>query len=273
MPYAKLNDISIYYEIYGSEYKLVADTAQQKPTIIAIHGGPGVDHNYYDVPFLADAAEFAQVIFIDQRGNGRSIDKNSEHWNLHQWAEDIHNFCKTLGLHKPFIHGVSMGGWVAQLYASLYPNEAAGIILNDTEAYLDVDAILDGYEAKGGAEIRSIAHKYFYEDSSDNMQKYFEKCIPLCSNNPIPAEWMGRTILTSEVNTYFKENELTSFNLIEDLKKVVAPVLYLTNTTNPLHLYESAKKTADGLINTKVEFVEFKNCGLVAMDEKDKALK
>jgi hypothetical protein len=57
---------------------------------------------------------------------------------------------------------------------------------------------------------------------------------------------------------------------MEDLKKVVAPVLYLTNTTNPLHLYESAKKTGAGLSNTKVEFVEFKNCGLVAMDEKDK---
>ena len=83
---------------------------------------------------------------------------------------------------------------------------------------------------------------------------------------------MGRAIMTPEVNDYFKENELTTFNLLNDIKKIKSPVLYLTNTTNPLHLYDSAKKTAEAMINTKVDFVAFENCGLVAMDAKEQAL-
>ena len=54
MPYADIGDVKIYYEIYGSEYELLPAGIRKKPTIVAIHGGPGIDHNYYDVPFLAD---------------------------------------------------------------------------------------------------------------------------------------------------------------------------------------------------------------------------
>ncbi len=272
MPYAQLADIKLYYEIHGSESFLTENETVQKPTIVAIHGGPGVDHNYYDVPFLSQASEFAQVIFIDQRGNGRSIDNNSNNWNLKQWAEDIHSFCQVLGLEKPFIHGVSMGGWVAQLYASLYPEEPQGIILNDTEAFLDIDAILNKYEEKGGPQIRKIAEEYFYDPAEETMQAYFENCIPLCSNNPIPQAWLSRSILTPKVSSYFKRNELTKFNLMDKLKKIQAPVLYLTNTTNPLHLYSSAQKTAQAIDNADVEFVAFDDCGLVAMDKKEQAL-
>ncbi len=83
---------------------------------------------------------------------------------------------------------------------------------------------------------------------------------------------MNRTIMTPEVNNHFKQNELTTFNLFDDVKKITAPVLYLTNTTNPLHLFTSAQKTAEAMINTKVEFIPFDNCGLVAMVAKEKSL-
>ncbi|MCK4607995.1 MAG: alpha/beta hydrolase [Gammaproteobacteria bacterium] len=272
MPYANIGDVKIYYEIYGSEYKLLKNSTLKKPTIIAIHGGPGVDHNFYDTPFWADAAEFAQVILIDQRGNGRSIDKSPEHWNLKQWATDIYHFCDTLGLEKPFIHGVSMGGWVAQLYASMHQDQAGGIILSDTEAFLDMKAILNAFEIKGGKQIRDIAEKYFCTPDPAVLPQYAEKCLPLCSNTPIPQDWGDRTIFTPEVRVHFKD-ELLSFNLLDDIKKIEIPVLYLTNTTNPLHLYKSAKKTAEAMVNAPIEFVEFENCGLVAMDAKEKALK
>lgn len=272
MPFAHLPDVKLYYEIYGSEYELLESSVRQKPTIVAVHGGPGVDHNLYDVPFLATAAEYAQVIFYDQRGHGKSSYSNSSNWNLKQWATDLYQFCEVLGLEKPFIHGVSMGGWVVQSYASLFPDQAKGIILHDTEAYYDIPAIIEAFGHKGGKELREIADTYFHHPSPTSMQDFFGKCIPACSNNPMPAEWMNRTISTPEVNDHFKTNELTHFNLYDELKKIKAPVLYLSNTTNPLHLYASAKKTAEAITNTTVEFVAFENCGLIAMDAKEKGL-
>ncbi len=272
MPYANLDNVKLYYEIYGNEYEVLEDSVRRKPTLVVVHGGPGIDHIYYEVPTLKDAAEFAQVIFIDLRGNGRSIDANSNHWNLKQWATDLHDFCNTLGLEKPFIHGVSLGGWVVQLYAGLYPDQPGGIILTDTEAYLDMDAILNAFEIKAGKPVRDIAYRYFYEPTLGIMQEYFEKCIPLCSIQPIPVAWLKRTILKPEVSEYFSANERLQFNLIETNKKIKAPVLFLSNTTNPLHLLASAKKTAEAMINTQVEFIAFENCGLVGMDAREKGL-
>ena len=272
MPYAKVENVRLYYQIYGAEYELLEDSARKKPTLVAVHGGPGTDHIFYDVPTLSDASEFAQVIFYDQRGNGRSIDINPEHWNLRQWALDLHSFCETLGLEKPFIHGISLGGWIAQLYASMYPEEPGGIILTDTEAYVNISKILDAYEHKGGPEVREIARRFLYALDTDACEEYSKKCIPLCSCNPMPDSWAKRAIVTPEVNRHFRKNELLKFNYLEDIKKIIAPVLFLSNTTNPYHLLSVARETYNAIKHDKVEFIEFENCGLVGVDAKELAL-
>jgi pimeloyl-ACP methyl ester carboxylesterase len=272
MPYAKLKDVHIYFEIYGNELELKHDSVVKKPTIVALHGGPGIDHCYYEVPFLKDAAEFAQVIFLDLRGNGRSIDTNPQHWSLDQWAKDLGQFCDYLGLEKPYIYGCSLGGWVAMKYALLYPQQAKGLILIDTEAYLNIDKVVQGYEKKGNKEIGKIAKEYYTTKATPElMQQYFEKCIPLCAENPIPENWIKRTILNPEVNIHTKEYEYPKYNILQDIPKIVTPTLYLSNTTNPLHHVEVAKETA-AAFTAPVIFKTYENCGLVALDAKDKAL-
>lgn len=157
MPYADIGDVKLYYEIYGSEYEVLEDSVRKKPTLVALHGGPGSNQHYYNVSFLESLADHAQVIFYDQRGNGRSVDSNPKNWNLNQWAEDLNKFCQVLGLENPFILGGSFGGWVAQLYASTYPKSLAGLILIDTEAYLNIEEILNSFERLGGHEVREVA--------------------------------------------------------------------------------------------------------------------
>lgn len=76
MPKVNIGNTNIYFEIYGSEYEVLQNKTIKKPTIVSLHGGPGIDHNYCDVEFLSSAAKYAQVIFINHRGNGQSIDLN-----------------------------------------------------------------------------------------------------------------------------------------------------------------------------------------------------
>lgn len=272
MPKVNIGNTKLYFEIYGSEHEVLQDKAIRKPTLVVLHGGPGIDHNYYDVSFLAPASKFAQVIFINHRGNGQSIDLNKNHWNLRQWATDVHDFCMALSLDKPFICGGSMGGFVAQLYASMYPKQSSGIILVDTEAYTDLPAILNKFEEIGGPEIRKIAYDNYYNPSEEVMRKFFEKCVPLGSKNPIPLCWLDRTIPSPDVSSHFKK-ELVTFNIMNNVSDITAPVLYLTNTSNPWHLYESAQKTANAMINTEVKLIAYDDCGIVAVDKKEEALK
>src|SRR6478672_9923772 len=54
------NGVLIYYQTFGAG----------RPLLI-LHGGPGASHDYF-LPYLTPLARHHQLIFIDERGSGRS---------------------------------------------------------------------------------------------------------------------------------------------------------------------------------------------------------
>jgi len=71
-----VNGARLFFDVEGA--KLVADGPQlvERPTIILLHGGPGADHAIHK-PAWSRLADYAQVIYLDHRGNGRSDDGQS----------------------------------------------------------------------------------------------------------------------------------------------------------------------------------------------------
>lgn len=272
MPYANIGDAKLYYEIYGNELELTDDGVIERPTIVVMHGGPGIDHTF-EVEFYRECASFAQVILYDHRGNGRSSGDNPDEWNLTQWANDLYAFCETLGLKIPFIDGVSMGGWVALNFAMRYPGYAAGFILRDTEGRFDVERVAAAFTEKAGEEYGEIARKAFGKKipSDEVFEAYFTKCIPICSKTAIPESYAKRAIMKPELMTSIQQ-ERYEFNYLPDLHKITDPVLYLTNTISPCHLFDVAQETAAAMSNANVTFVPFENCGIVQHDAKEAAI-
>jgi proline iminopeptidase len=85
---------------------------RERPVVICLHGGPGFDHNTLR-DALSPLDDVAQLVFVDQRGNGRSHHSTSDRWNLDTWVDDIPAFCEALELHRPILLGQSFGGFVA----------------------------------------------------------------------------------------------------------------------------------------------------------------
>ncbi len=83
------NGVMIYYQIIG----------RGEPLMI-IHGGPGASHDYF-LPYLLPLARDNQVIFIDERGSGRSqkLD-NPSGYTVENMVEDIEAVRQSLGLGK-----------------------------------------------------------------------------------------------------------------------------------------------------------------------------
>jgi pimeloyl-ACP methyl ester carboxylesterase len=50
-----------------------------KPTLVLLHGGPGFDHSLYK-PVLSSLAGIARIVYVDHRGNGRSVGQDRETW-------------------------------------------------------------------------------------------------------------------------------------------------------------------------------------------------
>ena len=89
MPKINIGSATLFFDIYGSKLD-IKTTITEKPTLLVLHGAHGlVDHTLY-VEFWSQFSDIAQVIFLDQRGCGRSDWRNKNEWNVKRWGEDVY---------------------------------------------------------------------------------------------------------------------------------------------------------------------------------------
>src|SRR6516162_668156 len=163
-----VNGVRLFFDVEGA--RLVPDGRhmREKPTLLLLHGGPGLDHSLYK-PALSTLADVAQVVFLDHRGNGRSDPGPNESWTLAQWADDVRAFCDALEITRPIVYGASFGGMVALAYATRHPDHPAKLVLVSTEAkggsHRERRVAL--FERLGGPEVGALARRRFLERADD----------------------------------------------------------------------------------------------------------
>src|SRR6266852_2501620 len=115
------NGVMIYYKILG----------RGEPLMI-VHGGPGASHDYF-LPYLLPLARHNKVVFIDERGSGRSQKlEDPAGYTIENMAEDVESVRQALGLGKINLLGHSYGGALAQAYALKYQRNLSDLILAST---------------------------------------------------------------------------------------------------------------------------------------------
>jgi proline iminopeptidase len=89
-------------------------------TILCLHGGPGMPHEYI-LP-LADLANFGfRVVFYDQLGTGRSdVPKNKRLFTVEHYVEETEEFRRVMRLGRIHLWGSSWGGFLGIAYALKY---------------------------------------------------------------------------------------------------------------------------------------------------------
>jgi proline iminopeptidase len=104
----------------------------QGDPLIVLHGGPGGSHNYF-FPYLLPLARDNRLIFMDERGSGRSgkLEQPSG-YTVENMADDVEALRQALGLRSINLLGHSFGGVVAQAYALKYEKNLSHLILANT---------------------------------------------------------------------------------------------------------------------------------------------
>jgi proline iminopeptidase len=111
----------IYYTSLGSG----------KPLVI-VHGGPGASHDYF-LPYLLPLARSHRIVFIDERGSGKSEKlEDPSGYTVEAMVEDVESVRAALQLGKIDLLGHSYGGVLAQAYALKYQENIAHLILCST---------------------------------------------------------------------------------------------------------------------------------------------
>jgi proline iminopeptidase len=119
--YVDANGLMIYYKIIG----------HGKPLLI-LHGGPGASHDYF-LPYLTPLAHHYQLIFIDERGSGRSQGlEDASGYTVENMVEDVEAVRQALHLNQISLLGHSYGGVLAQAYALKYQKNLSHLILAST---------------------------------------------------------------------------------------------------------------------------------------------
>ena len=100
--------------------------------LMVVHGGPGASHDYF-LPYLLPLARHNRLIFIDERGSGKSekLDDPAG-YTVENMAEDVEAVRQGLKLGKISLLGHSYGGVLAQAYALKYQKNLTHLILCST---------------------------------------------------------------------------------------------------------------------------------------------
>jgi len=103
-----IGDCRLFVDVDGVGLVPDGRTMRQRPTLIALHGGPGLDHTSFK-PEFGTLSDVAQIVYVDHRGQGRSDRSTPDRWNFAQWADDVVSLCDALGIEDPIVYGVSFG--------------------------------------------------------------------------------------------------------------------------------------------------------------------
>ncbi|MCL5279419.1 MAG: proline iminopeptidase-family hydrolase [Planctomycetes bacterium] len=115
------NDVLIYFKTFGRGAPLVI-----------LHGGPGATHDYF-LPHLLPLARRNRLVFIDERGSGKSEKlEDTSLYTVENMVEDVEALRNALKLGKIALLGHSCGGILAQAYAFKYQQNLTHLILCST---------------------------------------------------------------------------------------------------------------------------------------------
>jgi proline iminopeptidase len=110
-------------------YKVAGHGAKGAPPLLFLHGGPGYNSYSFEAQAGAALEQKLQVIYLDQRGSGRSERPWRGEYSIAALVDDIEALRRTLGVDKLALMGHSFGGTLALEYAARYPGHVAKMVL------------------------------------------------------------------------------------------------------------------------------------------------
>ncbi len=223
--------VELFFDVDGAKLAPAGAWMRDRPTVLLLHTGPGVDHSPYKDHIGPALAQVAQVVYLDLRGAGRSDWSDSAHWTLDTWVEDVREFCEMLELERPIILGTSLGGLIGILLAARHPERVDRLVLVSTVARYVHTRAITVFDRLGGPAAGEVAARYFADPSAASFAEFLRVCVPLYTRNPDP-DTVARIEMNLELTAYWDRNE-RAFDIREEAALVTCQTLVLAGEEDP----------------------------------------
>lgn len=236
---AELADgVSLFVETLGSGFPL-----------IVLHGGPGLDHTMFR-PYLDPLGDEFRLLYVDERGQGRSERVDPQTLSLEVFALDVDLLAEALELDEFALLGHSFGAIVTTWHAINVGSAAAYVISGGGDSsenlMADVEASLEAMEEAGGP----IAESWEREKSVETEEELHELLrvqMPFHFAREVPPGYGEDTIGSPDVLRHFANIAYGDFDYTPDLNRVEKPTLVIVGEQDRTTTTRAARLLHDGI--------------------------
>lgn len=240
MPTTHVNGIDIYYEIHG-----------QGPRLTLIEGLGYHRWMWYEQ--IPTFSRFFTTLVYDNRGVGRSS-KPPGPYTHEQNAEDLTGLLDHLGWERSHVLGVSMGGFIAQVFALAHPSRVDRLVLVATgfggakmvpvpqEA---AKAMMPDPTLPPGERIRRAMPVAFGDRTwPDKHPDEFEQIVEWRLEEPQPADAAMAQIMAG-----------ATFDVADKIQRIGAPTLVIAGENDGVVPPENAQLLVGEIPNSRMELI------------------
>ena len=205
---------------------------------IYLHGGPGYWSKSFQSIAGNDLEEDLGMVYLDQRGCGRSAHDPNRNYSLTRLVDDIEEVREQLEITEWYLLGHSFGGILAVNYAYRYPEKVTGIILSNVTLDM-VDSF--SHQIKKGQEMLNHEPSVLPLDDLPAFMNVFNSVLAqliskdiyyhLQYSNPNSSKHLSNIDKDMHSDPSFQQYIFSSQDYFQDFSKLTAsikhPVLIL----------------------------------------------
>lgn len=227
-------------EMYRTRADALATEAGSGPALLCAHGSL-MDRTMY-APQLEELSDEYRVAAYDLRARTERFETPYDLWDL---ADDCRAVVEGLGMDRPVVAGMSMGGFMALRYALEYPDAVSGLVLidaisqphpeDDVELYQGmIDQIRDD-DAVPVNTAKTTSHFLFGETTMDERPDLVDEWVDRWTTYPGEAVYQ-------EISSWLDREDVT-----DRLAEIDVPALVVHGEEDASLDPEQAEPMADAL--------------------------
>ena len=241
----------------GDGYRMAVEEVGDGFPVVVLHGGPGMDHTQFR-PYLDRLGEDFRLLYVDERGQGRSDRVDAQTLSLDVFARDVDLLADALGLDHFALLGHSFGAIIATWHATELGTAVAYVISGGGDSSdaleADVGASLEAMGETGDAIAAS------WEDektvaTEEQLRELLAVQMPFHFHGDVPAGYGDDTIGTPGVLRHFANIGYGAFDYTPKLAGVHKPVLVVVGEHDRTTTPRAARVLHDGMPNSELVVV------------------
>jgi proline iminopeptidase len=225
--------------------------------VIILHGGPGLDHTHMS-PWLDPLGDEFRLLYVDERGQGRSDRVDPASLTLDRFAEDVDLLADALGLDGFALLGHSFGAIIAMRHAVERGSAVAYVISgggDSSESLLaDVEASLE----EMGVEGERIAESWEQEktvETEDELRQLLEAQMPFHFHGEPPSGFAADTVGSPAVLRHFASRGYGAFDYGPQLARVSKPTLVVVGEHDRTTTPRAARVLHEGIAGSELSVI------------------